>query len=148
MDDSDRLVIAMEEHRLQLASSPSPSTSPEPMMPTTPKKTSSPRSSPARSACHVCGEDISELNQQIHYGAIACFSCRAFFRRAQGAKRPFQACKKENNCELTVDTRRFCGSCRWVYLIRASYKLDAPLNILQINCATHFPPFIWSAMSS
>ena len=39
------------------------------------------------SFCSVCQEDISSQVQQVHYGAKACFSCRAFFRRsvAQGS---------------------------------------------------------------
>jgi hypothetical protein len=34
----------------------------------------------------VCG-DVA--NDHIHYGAIACYSCRAFFRRGVNANSPY-----------------------------------------------------------
>ncbi len=78
-----------------------------------------------KAECSVCLEDITGQTQQNHYGAIACFSCRAFFRRAQSAKRrPFRACKRGGGCTITVKTRRYCASCRWVYF----YSLYVPIK--------------------
>ncbi len=36
------------------------------------------KSTPGYLSCHVCGD---RAPNHIHYGGIACFSCRAFFRR-------------------------------------------------------------------
>ena len=40
-------------------------------------KSSSPSSVSTPCKCSVCGDVASE---HLHYGAICCFSCRAFFR--------------------------------------------------------------------
>ncbi len=79
-------------------------------------------------SCEICGEDISEQNQTVHYGAVACFSCRAFFRRAKTLKRPLHPCKAGEHCEISVDTRRFCGSCRYQACLRAGMKPGAVLS--------------------
>ena len=47
--------------------------------------------------CQVCHEDILKF-KGLHYGAMTCYSCRAFFRRCHSAdrKEPFKAtCKNQ-----------------------------------------------------
>ena len=78
--------------------------------------------------CSVCSEKITQQHQQIHYGALACFSCRAFFRRAQRLKRPFAICKMNNSCKITVENRRFCGNCRFAACLRAGMNPKSVLN--------------------
>ena len=59
--------------------------------------------------CQVCGD---KANDHIHYGAIACYSCRAFFRRGVGAADQYQ-CTFGQNCTITVKTRKQCQYCRF-----------------------------------
>ena len=59
--------------------------------------------------CQVCGD---KANDHIHYGAIACYSCRAFFRRGVGASSSYQ-CTFGQNCDITLKTRKQCQFCRF-----------------------------------
>ena len=54
--------------------------------------------------CHVCG-DVA--NDHIHYGAIACYSCRAFFRRGVSNNVQF-FCSQTNDCKIDKTTRKHC----------------------------------------
>ena len=46
--------------------------------------------------CQVCGDTA---NDHIHYGAIACYSCRAFFRRGVNSNAPYY-CSQSKNCSI------------------------------------------------
>lgn len=59
--------------------------------------------------CQVCG-DVA--NDHIHYGAIACYSCRAFFRRGVNSNAPFY-CSQDKRCVVTKSTRKHCQYCRF-----------------------------------
>lgn len=59
--------------------------------------------------CKVCG-DVA--NDHIHYGAIACYSCRAFFRRGVNANAPYY-CSQNKSCAITKSTRKHCQYCRF-----------------------------------
>ena len=92
------------------------------MRPTGPTKTSSSASNSASSddppkgpngkvlpcVCAVCGDGASE---HLHYGAICCFSCRAFFRRY--ADREKCVCVRgDSNCVIDTNRRNDCMHCR------------------------------------
>jgi len=63
------------------------------------------------SDCHVCGD---RAIAHMHYGGICCYSCKAFFRRAvQNGKDKTYKCKRESDCEVSVNTRRGCQKCRF-----------------------------------
>ena len=47
--------------------------------------------------CHVCGD---EANDHVHYGAIACYSCRAFFRRGVNTNAPYY-CSQNKTCPIS-----------------------------------------------
>uniref|UniRef100_A0A0X3NJD6 Nuclear hormone receptor HR96 n=1 Tax=Schistocephalus solidus TaxID=70667 RepID=A0A0X3NJD6_SCHSO len=58
-------------------------------------------------SCAVCGDHAVGYN----FGAIACESCKAFFRR--NALRPtIPPCLFSGKCSIQVKTRRFCSPCR------------------------------------
>ncbi|XP_030369834.1 nuclear hormone receptor HR96 isoform X2 [Scaptodrosophila lebanonensis] len=57
--------------------------------------------------CAVCGDKALGYN----FNAVTCESCKAFFRRNALAKKQF-TCPFNQNCSITVVTRRFCQKCR------------------------------------
>ena len=89
--------------------------------------------------CYICKETTTK-EHCIHYGALACFSCRAFFRRShQGMqdkgladdgkrKLPEFICKKSGNCNVTPKTRRRCQKCRYELCIKAGMQPDAVMT--------------------
>ena len=81
-------------------------------------------------ACVICKE-VTE-RRHLNYGADACFSCRAFFRRAhQKLKPPKFSCSTSNNCEITVATRRRCQACRYRLCIESGMRPDFVLSAEQ-----------------
>jgi hypothetical protein len=59
--------------------------------------------------CQVCA-DVA--NDHIHYGAIACYSCRAFFRRGVNTNSPYY-CSQTKQCPISRHTRKHCQYCRF-----------------------------------
>ena len=54
--------------------------------------------------CKVCGEPAAK---HIHYGAVTCFSCRAFFRRSiQNQSCEAYKCRKQGSCEISLKSVR------------------------------------------
>ncbi|XP_023322617.1 nuclear receptor subfamily 2 group C member 2 isoform X2 [Eurytemora carolleeae] len=58
--------------------------------------------------CTVCGGGAAS---HLHYGAVSCYSCRAFFRRGIG--RTYTCINDDSNCEIDCQTRRSCQLCRF-----------------------------------
>ena len=72
--------------------------------------------------CAVCGDGASE---HLHYGAICCFSCRAFFRRYAGRKKC--ACVRGDElCTVDVARRNDCMHCR--------LKKCADIGMKKVSC--------------
>ena len=84
-----------------------------------------------QTVCAVC-QVISD-NHHIHYGALACFSCRAFFRRAhsKGTDDPGYKCKKEGKCDVADKNRKKCQRCRYEKCLEAGMKPNQVLNAEQ-----------------
>lgn len=61
-------------------------------------------------SCTVCGDQAAE---HLHYGGIACYSCRAFFRRTVNSNRPILECSGTQNCKINKETRKRCQWCRF-----------------------------------
>ena len=94
--------------------------------------------------CYICKETTTK-EHCIHYGALACFSCRAFFRRAhQGMqdkgltddgkrKLPEFVCKKSGRCNVTTKTRRRCQKCRYDLCLKAGMQPEAVMTDDQVK---------------
>ncbi|CAB4060545.1 RARA [Lepeophtheirus salmonis] len=68
--------------------------------------------------CHICSDTA---NDHIHYGAIACYSCRAFFRRAVICNAEYH-CSRDKTCFITKETRKHCQFCRFNKCLEAGMK--------------------------
>ncbi|XP_023336326.1 uncharacterized protein LOC111707447 [Eurytemora carolleeae] len=76
--------------------------------------------------CWVCGAPAAE---HVHYGAICCYSCRAFFRRS-GA-RNYQCIRGDFQCEVNTKFRKYCKKCRYKKCLDSGMKpelVDASLR--------------------
>jgi len=60
--------------------------------------------------CGVCSAPAADVH---HYGSVACYSCRAFFRRAVGEQKKYDKCiRGGENCVVDVVTQTNCKKCR------------------------------------
>ena len=94
--------------------------------------------------CYICKETTTK-EHCIHYGALACFSCRAFFRRSHQSmqdkglgpdgkrKLPEFICKKSGKCNVTPKTRRRCQKCRYDLCIKAGMQPEAVMTEDQVK---------------
>ena len=73
-----------------------------------------------RVTCHVCGDVANDHN---HYGAKACYSCRAFFRRCR-AKVQFVCANPDKNCAININTRKVCPYCRYQKCLAVGMRPD------------------------
>jgi len=70
--------------------------------------------------CKVCNEPAAK---HVHYGAMTCFSCRAFFRRSiQNKTASTYVCRRSKTCEINLRTRKNCQYCRYGKCIGAGMK--------------------------
>ncbi|CAF4372118.1 unnamed protein product [Rotaria sp. Silwood2] len=70
--------------------------------------------------CVVCGSSAHGYN----FGAIACESCKAFFRRNARKDLNTLPCKNEGGCQITLETRRNCVACRLVKCFNSGMQRD------------------------
>lgn len=67
----------------------------------------------------------------LNYGADACFSCRAFFRRAHQKcpkSIPNFQCKNGNKCDVNAKNRRRCQKCRYDRCLQYGMKPECVLD--------------------
>jgi len=70
--------------------------------------------------CKVCGEPAAK---HIHYGAMSCFSCRAFFRRSiQNKTANTYVCRRNKDCQINLKTRKNCQFCRYERCLSVGMK--------------------------
>ena len=69
--------------------------------------------------CTICsGPSASHL----HYGAVACYSCRAFFRRGIG--KSYCCVEGTGDCNIDWTCRRSCQWCRFDKSVSANQQLQ------------------------
>ncbi len=77
--------------------------------------------------CPVCSQR-SDTPHVLHYGAICCFSCKAFFRRAHKYNRKrIINCKWGGNCQVTPTDRK-CRKCRYDKCIKVGMRPETVLS--------------------
>lgn len=76
--------------------------------------------------CAVCGDGASE---HLHYGAICCFSCRAFFRRYADRKKCV-CVRGDSNCVIDTNRRNDCMHCR----LQKCYKIGMKKVRSELDC--------------
>ncbi|GMT05584.1 hypothetical protein PENTCL1PPCAC_27758, partial [Pristionchus entomophagus] len=64
--------------------------------------------------CHICGAAADGM----HYRAISCRSCNAFFRRAVSYEHDY-VCRFGGNCNVSVQGRCACRACRYRKCVEA-----------------------------
>ena len=90
--------------------------------------------------CKVCLEPAAK---HIHYGAVTCFSCRAFFRRSiQNHSSDAYKCRKEGHCDVSLKARKSCQKCRFEKC--QEVRRGDPLMTSSIMTSCLFW-FIWTA---
>ncbi|KAJ6221075.1 hypothetical protein RDWZM_006887 [Blomia tropicalis] len=73
--------------------------------------------------CKICGDKGIGFN----FGVQTCESCKAFFRRNALSKKEFK-CPFENNCDITVKTRKYCQKCRLIKCLQVGMRKDLILT--------------------
>ena len=80
--------------------------------------------------CQICETKAPEkVKFYHHYGAICCYSCKAFFRRyVRGENNPhLYKCKGNNTCPLT-NGRKTCKPCRYQKCLQVGMMPENVLN--------------------
>ncbi|CAD6187472.1 unnamed protein product [Caenorhabditis auriculariae] len=72
------------------------------------------------SICSVCCDEASGR----HYGVVACFGCKGFFRRTVRAGKNY-VCRYEQKCRIDKAGRNVCRSCRFQKCLEVGMEPDA-----------------------
>ncbi|TRY67719.1 hypothetical protein TCAL_02933 [Tigriopus californicus] len=76
--------------------------------------------------CQICQDPAI---RHLHYGAITCFSCKAFFRRTSQSKAYEKfMCKSTGECNVLHKLRKKCRKCRYEKCIRVGMKPSLVLS--------------------
>lgn len=90
-----------------------------------PRPSTSNRSKNNSLICVVCGSKALGYN----FDAITCESCKAFFRRNALKKLETFQCRRKNDCEINIETRRRCSACRLSKCLHQGMKADRLLTV-------------------
>uniref|UniRef100_A0A8R1E1C8 Nuclear receptor domain-containing protein n=2 Tax=Caenorhabditis japonica TaxID=281687 RepID=A0A8R1E1C8_CAEJA len=75
--------------------------------------------------CLICGDTADSL----HFGALSCRACAAFFRRKVAGRRDI-FCRCDRQCKLDFVMRKLCASCRFDKCLKAGMHETAVLSRL------------------
>ncbi|VDO11683.1 unnamed protein product [Brugia timori] len=67
----------------------------------------------------VCHDEASGR----HYGVVACFGCKGFFRRTVRAGKNY-VCRYEQKCKIDKAGRNVCRSCRFQKCLQVGMEPD------------------------
>uniref|UniRef100_A0A914DWL0 Uncharacterized protein n=1 Tax=Acrobeloides nanus TaxID=290746 RepID=A0A914DWL0_9BILA len=70
--------------------------------------------------CSVCNDEASGR----HYGVVACFGCKGFFRRTVRSNKVY-TCRYEERCQIDKAGRNICRSCRFRKCLEVGMEPDA-----------------------
>ncbi|KAI1722738.1 zinc finger, c4 type (two domains) domain-containing protein [Ditylenchus destructor] len=70
--------------------------------------------------CSVCGD----VSAGKHYGVMACYGCKGFFRRTIRSKQSY-SCRFMQQCSIDKDQRNACRFCRFQQCLRVGMEPDA-----------------------
>jgi len=77
---------------------------------------------PLNLQCGVCGAPAADV---LHYGSFACYSCRAFFRRAVGENKKYDTCARGgDDCVVDIVSRTNCKKCRLMKCFEIGMKTE------------------------
>ena len=77
---------------------------------------------PLTMVCGVCGAPAPQV---IHHGSLACYSCRAFFRRCVEEKKTYTLCVRgDDDCLVDKVNRTNCKKCRLARCFKIGMKGD------------------------
>lgn len=95
------------------------------MLPSAPKPRRIKKPAELKVKCWICGAGAAD---HLHYGAICCYSCRAFFRRS--GHRNYVCVDRKHKCTITPNNRKQCKLCRYTRCVAVGMKpemVDATL---------------------
>ncbi|EJW80571.1 hypothetical protein WUBG_08518 [Wuchereria bancrofti] len=75
----------------------------------------------------VCHDEASGR----HYGVIACFGCKGFFRRTVRAGKNY-VCRYEQKCKIDKAGRNVCRSCRFQKCLQVGMEPDGEWHRLTL----------------
>ena len=81
--------------------------------------------------CQICNEKPKNNGvHYTHYGAVCCFSCKAFFRRIiRQEYNQRRKCRFQNTCDFQDSKKPKCKKCRFEKCLKAGLNPDKVLGI-------------------
>ncbi|KAL3112664.1 hypothetical protein niasHT_013700 [Heterodera trifolii] len=74
----------------------------------------------ANGVCSVCGDKSAGR----HYGVMACYGCKGFFRRTIRNKQSYN-CRFQQQCSIDKDQRNACRACRYQRCLQVGMEKGA-----------------------
>nr|CDJ85518.1 Zinc finger domain containing protein [Haemonchus contortus] len=82
--------------------------------------------------CSVCCDEASGR----HYGVVACFGCKGFFRRTVRAGKNY-ICRYDQKCRIDKAGRNVCRSCRFQKCLDVGMEPDGRHQVCSFLMIKH-----------